>query len=298
MRPSFAKRLPILLVLLAPAAPRANGDTPTAQCGSGVHAFEARGFHGFPNGDVFCPLLADPKAMRSFATYQWGDFPEDSQATIVGAVGIADAMGIFRIGGPEQGDGLQLSLEAGVFAQFDLRAPSKDLLNADYLVGFPLTFRRDGFSARLRLYHQSSHLGDELQARTGIAPAGLAFESVELILSQEVGPLRIYAGGEYLFRREPDELDAEVAHGGAELRVGPARGLRLVLALDVKSPAQQEFTPAWSAKGGFEFALWNDPAHPPRVFSVLAEYYDGPSQYGQFVGEDARFWGVGLAFML
>jgi hypothetical protein len=52
-----------------------------------------------------------------------------------------------------------------VFAQFDLDSTSDDLLNADYVVGLPLTFRRAGFSARGRFYHQSSHLGDELLLR-------------------------------------------------------------------------------------------------------------------------------------
>jgi hypothetical protein len=39
------------------------------------------------------------------------------------------------------GDGVQLDAEGAVFAQFDYEAPSKDLINADYTIGFPLTFR-------------------------------------------------------------------------------------------------------------------------------------------------------------
>ena len=52
-------------------------------------------------------------------------------------------------------------LVGNVYAQFDLNRPSYDLINADYLIGLPLTFRFDRFSGRARLYHQSSHLGDE-----------------------------------------------------------------------------------------------------------------------------------------
>jgi hypothetical protein len=269
-----------------------------AQCGTGVRASEAVGFHGLPQGDVFCPLIADPKAIRSFVTYQWGDFPTTSNASTVASIGVADSVGLFRWGGPEQGEGLQLSLEAAVFAQFDLKKPSRDLLNADYLVGFPLTYRRAGFSMRLRVYHQSSHLGDELQLHGGLKPTGLAYEAIEGILSQELGPLRVYAGGEWLFDRSPDTVDPAVLHGGAELRIGPSEGVRLVLGGDVKSPGQREFKPAWSARAGLEVAYWHDDEHPPRVFSLLGEYYDGPAPYGQFFAEDARFWGVGLHFML
>ena len=61
--------------------------------------------------------------------------------------------------------GFQISISGSVFAQFDLDVNSYDLLNADYIVGIPITMRTGAFSARLRLYHQSSHLGDEFLLR-------------------------------------------------------------------------------------------------------------------------------------
>jgi hypothetical protein len=284
-------------LLLAPVPTRAS-EAPL-RCGTGVHAAEARGLVFTPQGDVFCPLVADPKAMRSFLAWQRGDFPRETGTRTVGAIGIADGFGLFRVGGPGRGEGLQLSLEAGVFAQFDLDARSDDLLNADYLVGLPLGFRRGAFSARLRVYHQSSHLGDELLARQAeLVNEGLSFEALDLVLSADLGRLRLYAGGERLLRRTPRSLDPLVAHGGAELRLGPVRGARLVAAVDVKSSEQRAWTPAWSAKAGLEFAAGRDPEHPPRLWSVLGEYYAGPSPYGQFVLDDVRFAGVAFQFML
>ena len=92
---------------------------------------------------------------------------------------------------------------------------------ADYVVGLPLTGRYHGFSGRLRPYHQSSHLGDEYLLRDDpVERENLSFESLELILSGELGPLRLYGGGEYLFRREPDTLEDLLAHGGGEIRIG------------------------------------------------------------------------------
>jgi hypothetical protein len=270
-------------------------------CGTGVHAGETKGLVPLPQGDVFCTLVADPKAIRTFASYLRGEFPTSSSTINVGSVGIGDGFGLFRIGGPAAGDGLQLGLEAAVFAQFDLDSPSDDLLNTDYLVGLPLTFRYSGFSARARLYHQSSHLGDELllRAESEIQRENLAFESAELILSQELGALlRIYAGGEYVFNRRPSTLDAMVAHAGAEARAGPTRGLRLVAAVDVKSSEQQEWKPGVSVRAGVEAAWWRSEGHPPRVFSLLAEYYDGPSPYGQFFLESIRYFGAGFHFQL
>jgi hypothetical protein len=42
-----------------------------------------------------------------------------------------------------------------------MNAPSTDLINTDYVVGIPLSWRSSLFSTRVRLYHQSTHLGDE-----------------------------------------------------------------------------------------------------------------------------------------
>jgi hypothetical protein len=74
------KLLAALAVALA-ASPAAALDPPALRCGTGVHAGEADGFVALPNGGVFCPLLADPKAMRTFVSYQRGEFPEVTGAT-------------------------------------------------------------------------------------------------------------------------------------------------------------------------------------------------------------------------
>lgn len=292
--------VPLAAVLALAAPPAAAEEWFVLRCGTGVHEGEQNGFVALPSGGVFCPLFADPKAVRSFATYLRGKFPTDTATRDVGAVGVGDGIALFRWGGPVTGEGLQLGLEAAVFSQFDLGAPSDDILNADYVVGLPLTFRIGSFSARARVYHQSSHLGDELLLRADppIARQNLSFESLELIASEELGPLRLYAGGEYLFRRSPSTLDEVLAHAGVELRAGPDRGARLVAAADVKSSEQQDWKPAVSVRAGVEIAWWRHEDHPPRLTSVVLEFYDGPSPYGQFFLESTRYFGGGFQFQL
>jgi hypothetical protein len=294
-----ALRCVTLAVALA-AASAAVADEPfVLRCGTGVHAAEASGVVALPSGGVFCPLFADPKAVRSFAAFLYGKFPTSTESRNVAAVGVGDSLGLVRFGGPRPGEGLQLDLEAAVFSQFDLDAPSDDLVNADYIVGFPLTYRVRVFSIRARVYHQSSHLGDEFLIRAGppFTRENLSFESAEAILSLELGALRVYGGGEYLFNRSPDALDPTVAHGGAELRLGPTRGARFVAAVDMKSSEQQDWEPAWSARAGIEIAWWRGD-HPPRLVSVVVEYYDGPSPYGQFFLDSTRYTGFGFQFQL
>lgn len=309
--PRLARALTLAAALGAALAGRAGaqaemGAPYPSRCGSGIPESEARGYVPLPRGDVFCPLVADPKGLRSFASYQRGDAREFARN--IASVGVADAFGLLRFGGARPGDGVQVGLSAGVFAQFDLDARSYDLINADYLIGLPITFRRGGLSGRVRVYHQSSHLGDEFLLREG-RPDGferenLSFESVELLLSQDVGALRLYAGGEGFFNRNPSTLAARLAHGGAELRPAASVGFgtlgraRVLAAVDVKVVDDDEARTGVSARAGLEVGRPREGGVPSRRWSLLYEFYDGPSPYGQFFGTNVRLNGVGFHFSL
>lgn len=279
-----------------------------SRCGVGIPSNERTGYVPLPRGDVFCPTIADPKASRTFASYlrhESGDDLQDAKLDIA-SVGIGDAFGLGRWNGGRSGDGVQLSLTAGVFAQFDLSTSSYDLLNADYVVGLPLTIRRGWFSTRLRVYHQSSHLGDEYLLREPPARQdreNLSFEALEWLLSADGGPFRLYGGGEMLFHREPEDLGRYVAHGGMELRpeariipLGSLGGFRFVGGVDVKSSEEQDWDPAISARGGFEYDRAGGTDVTARRWGIFAEFYTGPSPYGQFFREKVRLIGVGVHF--
>jgi hypothetical protein len=271
----------------------------SSRCAPGVHAAEASGAVLLPQDQIFCALLADPKEARTFASYLRGEFGTVAEPggadTNVGAVGLGDSFGLVRWSGRRPGDGLQLDLAGGIFAQFDVGTPSIDLINADYVVGLPLTLRRGGFSTRLRLYHQSSHLGDEYLLRDGASQReNLSFESLELMFSQELSALRAYVGAEHLFRREPDSLEPRLAHAGLELRSGRAGALRLVAGADLKATEQQDWSPAVSVRAGLEVARSGASGHPTRLLAFLVELYRGPSPYGQFFQDDISYVGLGF----
>ena len=132
-------------------ARRAAQTAPAPRCGTGVHEEKAVGPVLFPQDQIFCPTIADPKEPRSFISFLRGTFRSlddpSGEGTSIASGGLGDSFGLVRWGGPEGGAGVQLDLVGSIFAQFDLGAPSNDLINADYIVGVPLTFRRRGFSA-------------------------------------------------------------------------------------------------------------------------------------------------------
>ena len=59
-------------MLLATHAGAQTVDAP--RCGAGVHESEATGTVGFPEDQIFCPLIADPKEARSFVSFLRGTF--------------------------------------------------------------------------------------------------------------------------------------------------------------------------------------------------------------------------------
>ena len=56
----------------------------------------------------------------------------------------------------------EVGLQGGVFSIFDLGSDSFDLINTDFLAAGFVGYRYGDFSALGRIFHQSSHLGDEL----------------------------------------------------------------------------------------------------------------------------------------
>src|SRR5262245_26905656 len=293
-----------LVTIMLALTHRSEAQTANApRCGTGVHEAEATGTVFFPDDQIFCPLIADPKESRSFASFLRGTFPslDDplGKGTSIASVGLGDSFGLVRWGGPAAGEGLQFDVVGSIFAQFNAAAPSNDLINADYIIGPALMFRRSGFSMRARIYHQSSHLGDEyLLSSEEIERDNLSFESAELLLSQEFRALRVYAGMERLLRREPDTLPPNLFHGGVELRTGRLRTVQMVAGVDIKTTQLYDWSPAVSARGGVEFGRPGPGGHPGRLIALLLELYDGPSPYGQFFRDDISYVGVGLQFSL
>lgn len=247
----------------------------------------------FPRGDLFRPLLADPKQPQFFVSmYQ---FNSQDAKYIQASVGFGETFGLYRFLGINDGDGLQLNLEGGLFAQFDMTTASHDLINADYTIGIPATYRYGDNSVRLRIYHQSSHLGDELLLNDN-APerVNLSFEAVEFLYSREWRNLRIYFGGEYMLKKEPNELKQRAGHWGIEYR-GTKPILwngRLVGGVDMKSFEEHNWGTDISIKTGLEFGK---PNLGKRRLRVMAECYRGFNPRGQFYVDKIEYYGLGVS---
>ena len=254
----------------------------------------------FPVGDLFSHLIADPKQPQLFASMRQYDIGTTESITLetnsvtVGAVGFGDTFGLYRRDGSTPGNGLQISISAGIFAQFNLDAQSDDLVNADYVVGFPVSYRHGHHSARLRLYHQSSHLGDEFLLNYQPERVNLSYEALELLYSYDWNAWRGYVGGEHIISIEPASFKNNSLHGGVEFRSGLGHNRRgqWLGGIDLKSYEEHDWHVDWSLKAGYEF----NAASRAQRLRILAEAYKGFSPHGQFYNTRSDYFGIGFYF--
>jgi hypothetical protein len=248
----------------------------------------------FPVGQVFRPLAADPGEPRSFVSVLRAHTATDR--VTVASVGFGTNFGVIRWPGEAPGEGWQTGIFGVVFSQFNLSASADDLINSDFVIGVPLAVKRGALSARLRLWHQSSHLGDELILHGGAPPrVDLSMEVVDGVLAWERGGWRGYGGAYRVLSRDSQQIGRGGVHAGIDYAgASPAfAGGRLIGGVDVKWFEETDWDAGVSAKLGLEFG----PPHPQRRgLTVLLEAYDGFAPFGQFTSQKVRYAGLALQF--
>ena len=133
----------------------------------------------------FPTMLAQPHIIGYSAGYRTYDKVVDISCL---PVSIGDQFSLYQFKTRLHGR-LYFGIEACVWAIFEAKAKSLSLINADYYIALPLTYIHGKFSSRLRLYHQSSHLGDEfLLENRQINRLNPSMEVVDLSLAYELTP--------------------------------------------------------------------------------------------------------------
>ena len=281
-----------------PGAPvAANQPSPTPN-GQGVEAkAAARPWTLFASTTVFEPLISDPRWPNFSAAYDHyvGD---NKPLEDVASVSFGESLSLYEAT-PDPHSQLEFGVQAAVFAIFDLDSRSHDLVNADYFVGPVAEYRNGDFSGLLRVYHQSSHVGDEfLLAHPGFHRVNLSYEEIDALPSYDLfnRTIRVYGGGGWLFDPDPKNLKRWSIQYGVEYRgprIFPSVPMIPVVGLDVQNRQVNSWNTDISARAGVQFS---DPASLGRTVQLLLEYYNGHSPNGQFFTEKIQYYGIGLHF--
>jgi hypothetical protein len=137
-----------------------------------------------------------------------------------------------------------------------------------------------------------------LRFRTGGNRLNLSYEGADLQMSLDLFKkvVRLYGGGGYLFRTNPDDLKRWSAQGGLELRSPHSffnKHIRPIAGVDVQSREESNWKADVSARVGVQF---ESEKLRDRYLQLLLEYYQGRSPNGQFFTRTIEYWGIGLHF--
>lgn len=247
----------------------------------------------FPIGELFEPLIAAPKEPQFSTGFHRVNSSGQLGRFTAAVVSYGEHFGLNRWQLAKE-QKFQLSIVGAVFAQFNIDAESKDLINADYTIGVSATYRHNPLSYRLRVFHQSSHLGDELLLGNS-APdrVNLSLEAMDFLVGYEMQGFRFYGGGIYLVSIEPSNIDRFGVQFGVDFitsRYSLFSG-KLVGGIDFEAHENDDWSINTALKCGLEYGKTGS-GH--RRMRFMIELYDGQSPFGQFYNVDVSSYGMSV----
>lgn len=251
-----------------------------------------------PEGHLFKPLLADPRWAHFSAAYR-NYVGNNIDGNNNGAVSFGETIPFYRGYLGQSTVQWETGIQAAVFSDFNLGASSSDLINSDFIASVYGSVRRGHLSAFGRVYHQSSHLGDEFLLRrlTDLERINLSYEGADLRLSYEFPyGIRVYGGGGGIFHKEPSTIKPWSIQYGVEFR-SPWRvelvSMRPIVAVDLKNHQQNDWNADVSARAGVQMDHFQAFG---RKLLFLVEYFHGNSPTGQFFRQRVDYLGIGAHY--
>ena len=110
---------------------------------------------------IFPSLLANPKEPRAHAS--WQSYNTKYGSDNISSFSFGEQFGIVESRDTSAENAWQISLNGAAFSLFRFTKERGNLINSDYVIGIPVSYRNKEWSFRARLYHQSSHFGGEYQ---------------------------------------------------------------------------------------------------------------------------------------
>lgn len=252
------------------------------------------------NTVLFQPLIADPRQVINAASLRFND---DVIGKNVGAVSFGGDYIFIRFKDILRWRGdMDLGIQAGIFAVFDLDHPEACLVNTDFFVAGLCTYAYGGWSYRFRLWHLSSHLGDEfLICNPGFDRRNLSDNGVDFFASYQWGrALRIYGGIGYTYYRDKEfPEDPVYLEAGSEIRVFGGKDcfnklyIQPFLAMHFRSWQEHDFDIDQTYALGVE---WSKIQGIGRKVRIFLEYHSGYSKEGQFVKERADYAAIKMEY--
>lgn len=251
---------------------------------------------------LFRPFMADPREIDYSVGWRFND---NAMTKNVIDVSFGDTIAIYRWCNVWPWDGeLQIELEGALWATFDPCTPSAPLLNADYYGGIPITYSIGDWQFRFRVFHISSHIGDEfLLDHPGFDRRNASSEYVDFFISHDLTEeIRLYGGLGYLVAQDKEfHISPFYSAIGAELRLLSFGFVdkcdRLygcpIYAMHFRQNGEFKHHIDATYILGYEFGKLCGLYRKLRFFM---EYHDGYSCEGQFVKKPTNYFSIRTSY--
>ena len=196
-------------------------------------------------------------------------------------------------------NGYEIGFDAAAFTQFEWLIVNdkwqRNILNSDFKGSFFLNVRKDKWALRTRLYHISSHLGDDYIIRNKIrsyTPNPVNYEQLDITLSHVTPKLRIYSAMGLVVRPETIRKRFSSQFGFIFNQfISSDKYYEFIFGSDVKILAQNNYQPNVKIASGIRIAkIFNNPV------CFLLEFYQGHLPFSVYEIKKVKWAGISFYF--
>ncbi|MCS6822271.1 MAG: DUF1207 domain-containing protein [Microscillaceae bacterium] len=250
----------------------------------------------FPQGQLFLPLVLDPTECQTHGLLAISSQNNQFFDGLYINASIGFSKGIIRW--KAKNTTQELRFEAAAFMQFEVENKRRvlgNLINTDYRASVPYIISKGKNQYRLRIFHNSSHLGDDFlftRQVTWYLPNPMNFEQLDFTHSYQEQSIRYYYGAGLVItpysRRK--RLSFQVGtYYHTPLSQNQLSAWYWFIGLDLKSMQETDFYP--NTKFGVGLAL----KQPRGQFAyLLLEMYQGHLPYSLFERNRTIWVGAGM----
>ena len=195
----------------------------------------------------------------------------------------------------------ELAVSVSVFPQFVFNKPLEEFqtnfFNIDYFVGLEYTWKQNPWHFRGRIYHISSHLGDEYILRTGIGrfqDNNRIYEAIDFSATWNHTIWLLYGTVGVIYHaaypRNPLLLQTGFQ---TQKRWGNSAWIGWTTGMDIRMEQEQDFRPGIHAGAGIVLGEGK-----PRSATIMIDYYNGYIPYSLYDNLLIQWLGASLYISL
>jgi hypothetical protein len=197
----------------------------------------------------------------------------------------------------------EIGLEFASFTQFEFFYNSvgthkRQHFNTDFIIGLPVIWKFDKIFLRFKIFHRSTHLGDDYIFRNNLTDhevEPITYEQMDISLFYEKKNTVYYVGLGSILRSNVSRK-VFVAYAGFfnSVNIGQSNGFRFVYGVNIKTEAETDFKPGINSGIGIEFG-GKKKNYPIKL---MMEYYNGFMPFSAFEQNDVQMLGLSIFMKL